>query len=57
MWQLKRFNNISVALIYIAFYSLFGLAIFLSSSTIPLWALLLQPSITLSNNNEQTKEN
>lgn len=37
--------NYPVALIYIAFFTLIGVAVWLTSSATPLWALLLTPSI------------
>ena len=37
--------NYPVALIYIAFFALIGVAVWLTSSAMPLWALLLTPSI------------
>lgn len=42
--------NYSVSLIYIAFFTLIGGAVWLTSSATPLWALLLTPSIKSENN-------
>lgn len=39
-------QHISTALIYIAFFALIGGACWFSNSAMPLWALLLAPSIT-----------
>lgn len=37
--------DISYALIYISFFTLIGFAVFFTNSALPLWALLLTPSI------------
>lgn len=42
--------NYSVSLIYVAFFTLIGVAVWLTSSATPLWALLLTPSIKSENN-------
>jgi hypothetical protein len=39
-------KEISVALIYIAFFALVGGVCWFTNSALPLWALLLAPSIT-----------
>jgi len=39
-------KNISIALIYIAFFGLIGAACYWTTSATPLWALLLTPSVT-----------
>lgn len=38
-------KNLSIALIYIAFFGLIGGVCYLTESAIPLWALLLTPSV------------
>jgi hypothetical protein len=43
--------NISYSLIYIAFFTLIGVAIYLTNSAMPLWALLLTPSIKVKSKN------
>jgi hypothetical protein len=45
-------KNISIALIYIAFFGLIGGTCYLTTSATPLWALLLMPSV-----NSKTKIN
>ena len=46
MGVIKNLNNMKAALVYIAFYSMIAAAIYLTKSAMPLWALLLSPSIT-----------
>ena len=38
----------SVALIYIAFVSVIGVAIYITGSALPLFALLLSPSVSVN---------
>lgn len=45
-------QNLSVTLIYIAFFALIGAAIWMTESATPLWALLLAPAITTSKNSD-----
>jgi len=45
-------NNICIALIYIAFFSVIGFAVWWTKSAMPLWALLLMPS-TSSNKEDE----
>lgn len=45
-------QNLSVVLIYIAFFALIGAAIWMTGSAMPLWALLLEPAITTSKNSD-----
>jgi len=46
-------EELSIALIYIAFFGLIACAIWMTGSAMPLWALLLTPSInTKSEDNE-----
>lgn len=37
-------KHLSIALIYIAFFSLIGFAVYYTQSGVPLWALLLTPN-------------
>jgi hypothetical protein len=43
-------KNISIALIYIAFFGLIGGACYWTTSATPLWALLLMPSVNTKSN-------
>lgn len=49
-------EHFSSALIYIAFFALIGGACWFSNSAMPLWALLLAPSITTSSNRKHDSE-
>jgi len=37
-------KHLSIALIYIAFFSLIGFAVYFTNSATPLWGLLLTPT-------------
>lgn len=39
-------ENLSISLIYVAFFMLIGFAVYFTESGVPLWALLLTPSIS-----------
>jgi hypothetical protein len=49
-------KNISIALIYIAFFGLIGGACYLTSSALPLWALLLMPSVNTKSNSSEDED-
>lgn len=36
----------TTAIIYVSFFSLIGLAVWLTNSATPLWALILTPTVT-----------
>jgi len=38
-------KNLAIAMIYVAFFGLIGFSIWMTGSLIPLWALLLTPSM------------
>lgn len=40
----NKFNGISIAIVYVAFFTLIGVAVYLTQSATPLWALLLTPT-------------
>jgi hypothetical protein len=44
MWKIKGIHWFAVALIYIGFFGLIGVAVWITNSAMPLWALLLTPS-------------
>jgi len=44
-------RNLSLSLIYIGFFALIGYVCYITSSAIPLWALLLMPSIKIKGGN------
>jgi hypothetical protein len=41
---------IAIAVLYVAFFSLIGFAIYFTESAMPLWALLLTPSLKTKDN-------
>jgi len=53
MWKLKGLHWFAIALVYVAFLGLIGWAIYLTNSATPLWALLLTPSFSLKNDEEE----
>lgn len=56
MWELKGLHWFAIALVYIAFFGLIGWVVYVTNSATPLWALLLTPSFT-SNNDEENEKN
>lgn len=44
-------QHIAIAIIYASFYGLVGLAIWLTGSLMPLWALLLTPNANVEKKN------
>ena len=44
-------KDLSIALIYIAFFGLIGFACYFTNSAMPLWALLLTPTYKKSDEN------
>jgi hypothetical protein len=54
MWKLNGLHWFAIALIYIAFFGLIGVAIYLTKSASPLWALLLTPSFSSKNDTDET---
>ena len=43
-------KHLSIALIYIAFFSLIGFAVYFTNSATPLWGLLLTPTYKNADN-------
>lgn len=54
MWKLNGLHWFAIALIYIAFFGLIGVAIYLTKSASPLWALLLTPRFSSKNDTDET---
>lgn len=46
-------KHASIALIYIAFFSLIGFACYFTNSATPLWALLLTPTYKNTNDDDE----
>ena len=55
MWKLNGLHWFAITLIYIAFFGLIGVAIYLTKSASPLWALLLTPTFSSKNDTDETK--
>jgi len=49
-------KDLSIALIYIAFFALIGAACYFTKSAMPLWALLLAPSYKSKTDNNDDDE-
>lgn len=45
-------RHFSIALIYLGFFALIGVAVYLINSALPLWALLLMPSYSNKKDND-----
>jgi hypothetical protein len=46
-------KHLSIALVYIAFFSLIGAACYFTTSAMPLWALLLTPTYKMTNEDDK----
>jgi hypothetical protein len=53
MWKLKGLHWFAIALVYVAFFGLIAWAIYLTKTATPLWALLLTPSFSSKNDEEE----
>lgn len=49
-------KNISIALIYLAFFALIGAACYLTTSALPLWALIFMPSVNSKSKIEEDED-
>jgi hypothetical protein len=49
-------KHLSIALVFIAFFSLIGVACYLTNSAMPLWALLLTPTWESKSDNNDNKQ-
>jgi hypothetical protein len=46
-------KHLSIALVYISFFGLIGVACYITKSAWPLWALLLTPTYKMTNEDDK----
>ena len=56
MFKKKQNFWFSAALIYLGFFALIAIAMYITQSAVPLWALLLAPSFSYDDVNDEEEE-